>query len=59
LGIALFSRLWIPVAFQPLAFASWTILFPLERCAFLAVGRLLDHDPADSIGVSTFHTAEL
>lgn len=33
-------RLWIPVAFRLLAFASWTFLLPLRSSAVLAVGLL-------------------
>ena len=35
LGITLSSRLWLPGAFRPLAFASWTFLLPLELPATL------------------------
>lgn len=40
LGIALSSRLWFPVAFRLLAFASWILLHPLEDSAVLAGGVL-------------------
>ena len=40
LGIALSSRLCIPVAFRWLAFASCNLLLPLRGWPFLAVGLL-------------------
>ena len=39
-GIALWSRLWIPVAFRLLAFAAETIPSPLRICTAVAVGLL-------------------
>jgi len=57
LGIALSSRLLIPVVFRLLAFASWTILCPLETSASLTVGVPADRPP-DSIGITTFRTCE-
>ena len=47
---------WVrfPAAFRPPAFASWAILFPPRRSAFLTVGPPGPNDP-DQDGVSTFH----
>jgi len=53
---ALSSRLWIPVAFRLLAFASWTFLCPLGDQPPL---RLAFRFPPDPIGVATFRIREL
>src|SRR5262249_55908846 len=45
LGGPLSSRLGLPVAFRRLAFASWSILFPLGTSAVLASGLLLGVRP--------------
>ena len=49
LGITLSSRLCLPVAFRLLAFAFWSIPFPLRNSAVLTVG-LLDYQT--SLGLS-------
>src|SRR5881396_3126966 len=51
-GMTLSSRLWIPVAFRLLAFASWSIPYPLRNSASLAVGLL--KKSSDLIGVIMF-----
>ena len=57
LGISLSSRLWIPGAFRLLAFASWSIPFPLRNSAVLTVGLL--RFLSDLSGVIMFRTLEL
>jgi hypothetical protein len=65
LSKALSSRLWIPAAFRPLAFASWIVLFPLGTSAVLASGLLTwvrppwgSHVPhhREPTGVGAFYT---
>jgi hypothetical protein len=65
LGITLSSRLWLPRAFRPLAFASWLILCPLETSATLTSSLLTwirlhggSHVPhyRDATGGDAFYT---
>ena len=65
LGMTLSSRLCLPAAFRPLAFASWTFLFPLRPPATLTGAVLTKvrshwgcHVPhhRDPTGVGAFYT---
>src|SRR5262249_12877414 len=53
---ALSTGLWIPLAFRPVAFASGTVLCPLQGWASLTVGLLA---VPDCNGVATFHNKEM